>query len=536
MPYNTLSYVAKFGLNSYTMSVSSEDTNKGTVTGGGTKTYTQSVSLTASPLSGYSFVGWFEGETIVSSANPYTLTMPYNNLTYVARFSTNSYQLTLASDHIEKGTVNGAGTYAYGSEVTITATPIEGNAFIGWFNGSTLVSENAVYIFNMPYNALSYTAKFVTKYHADVISGDETMGTVSGTGDYGYTTSVTITATPLEGYYFDAWYDGDFNKVTYDNPYRFTMPELSVTYYAVFTNVHYVDVGRIYYLGSYPQTKVTDSTLITTLNTAGGTLPTSANSQTWTSYGFYISGSNTTNFMWYKDVTNGTEKYRGVYFTSYRPSPTITASSTAYSFQDDNGYLISTRYWFKYEPIAWDVLSVNETGGPLIMADKILDSRDYYHSSAPRNIGAPTVFANNYKESNIRSWLNSDFYNQAFSATEQSSISTTTVDNSVASTGSSPNIFACADTSDKLFLPSYVEATNATYGLSTTTSRLRQATDYAKALGLYVSTTNGSSNWWLRSPVVQGDIVRYVRSDGGTSTDYLYYPSTGVLPAFRINL
>jgi hypothetical protein len=237
--------------------------------------------------------------------------------------------------------------------------------------------------------------------------------------------------------------------------------------------------------------------------------------------------------MWYKDVTNGSDKYRGVYFTSYRPLYTTTASSTENSYQDENGYLFLTRYWFRYEPVLWDVLSVDESTG-LLSADKILASQEYYLSNVNRTIGGVTVYANNYKESNVRSWLNSDFYNQAFSATEQASIDTTIVDNSVASTGYESTIYACENTSDKIFLLSYVEATNAAYGLSTATSRIRQATDYAKALGVYVSS--GNSHWWLRSPNYDyANYARYFDYDGYINLGDISLTGLGVLPAFRIN-
>src|SRR5574344_2885966 len=103
-------------------------------------------------------------------------------------------------------------------------------------------------------------------------------------------------------------------------------------------------------MGMYPQSMVTDATLLSTLNSVSGTLPTSANSQTWTDYGYYISGS-VSSYMWYIDLVNGSDEYRGVYFTSYRPYSTSTISSTGNSYQDDNGYSTSNVYWFKYEPI-----------------------------------------------------------------------------------------------------------------------------------------------------------------------------------------
>jgi len=167
--------------------------------------------------------------------------------------------------------------------------------------------------------------------------------------------------------------------------------------------------------GTYPQSEVTDPTLLNTLNAASGTLPSSSNSQAWTDYGYYIKGS-VSSYMWYIDVITATGKYRGVYFTSYRPYNTTSPSLLFHPLpQFDNGYTTSPVYWFKYEPITWRVLDVQGSSA-FLMADLVLDSQDYHYSISDRTIGGSTVYANNYKESHIRSWLNSNFYNTAFSA------------------------------------------------------------------------------------------------------------------------
>ena len=112
---------------------------------------------------------------------------------------------------------------------------------------------------------------------------------------------------------------------------------------AIATEQSYLREGNYIYFGEYPQTKVTDGSITNALRSAAGTLPTSSNSQAWTSYGYYINSS-VSNYMWYIDLTYSGEKYRGVYFTSYRPYWTDEISSAGNSYQDDNGYSTSTVY------------------------------------------------------------------------------------------------------------------------------------------------------------------------------------------------
>lgn len=305
---------------------------------------------------------------------------------------------------------------------------------------------------------------------------------------------------------------------------------ISVQYSCVY------DLPETLAMGMYPQSKVTDNDLIGALNDESGDLPTAEDSQAWTSYNYYISKSNETDFMWYIDIEDGGELYRGVYFTSYRPYDIAIASSTDNSYQDDNGYCINTRYWFKYEPIIWDVLLPNEAEGPLLLSNKLLDSQEYYHSSSNRTIDGKTVYANNYKESNVRILLNNNFYNTVFSGEEKALIAITTVDNSPLSTASASNRYACENTEDKLFLLSYQEVTNTTYGFNNDASRKKQATDYAKAMGVYVDSSNGNSLWWLRSPDYGMSYhAHYVLFNGGFYSYNVYRAFCGLLPAFRIN-
>ena len=307
------------------------------------------------------------------------------------------------------------------------------------------------------------------------------------------------------------------------------------------TTENYTRIENKILFGSYPQTKVSDTSLITALNTIAGTLPTSNNSQAWTSYGYYMN-CEISNYMWYIDIENSGEKYRGVYFTSYRPQyMTVSASSDSSTYQDDNGYITNTVYWFKYEPISWTILNENTAEGTaLLLCDMIIDSQEYYRSIDTRTIDGKTIYSNNYAQSTIRKWLNETFYNTAFTKLQMQIILTTTVDNSVASTSFTSNSYVCEDTSDKIFLLSTQEITNPAYGfdsntVTSDTARIKKSTDYAQSQG--INTNNGNGNWWLRSPSNNyNKMAGGIYFSGYISNNNIDFNSLGVVPALQIKL
>lgn len=70
---------------SYNITVTSSNDSLGTVSGGGEVERGQSVTLTASPKGDGQFSGWYEGETRLSSANPYTF-KPTKSMSISAHF------------------------------------------------------------------------------------------------------------------------------------------------------------------------------------------------------------------------------------------------------------------------------------------------------------------------------------------------------------------------------------------------------------------------------------------------------------------
>lgn len=217
-------------------------------------------------------------------------------------------------------------------------------------------------------------------------------------------------------------------------------------------------------------------------------------------------------------------------------------------------YDASTEYYFEVEPLTWKYYD------GMLICNKIIDSEVFYAGGSSRSDGEDTIYGNNYMYSTVRAFLNGydgtdynvddftgkGFIDMAFTAEEQEKILTTTVDNSPASTGNSTNIYACADTEDKIFLLSYADTLNADYGFSTTwdnsTTRTKYATSYAFFKGVTTVTNESPGEWLLRSPFYDGSrSVGGVDSYGGTAPNgELAYDASGngggIVPALRITL
>lgn len=299
-------------------------------------------------------------------------------------------------------------------------------------------------------------------------------------------------------------------------------------------------VGDIIEFGSYPQAEVKDSTILSALN---------SQPLDWISYG-YFSGEGSVDgygsmvqgdWMKYADVAYDGNKYRAVEFTQYRPRWTKNTPSN--TIQDDNGYYTNTVYWFKYEPIKWQVL---DPAKGLILSETCIDAQaycntiytnydlDYYYY----NDITHTHYASDYVTSSIRRWLNEDFYNIAFNSEQQSKIVETKLDNS------SPlsSKYNSESTTDKVFLMSHSEMKNTAYGYSTKhdpcVAREAKSTDYAKAQGCYQSKSSGNqgnAEWFLRPAGDSGQACA-VGDDGNVAGIYdVYCTSFGIRPALCLN-
>lgn len=253
------------------------------------------------------------------------------------------------------------------------------------------------------------------------------------------------------------------------------------------------------------------------------------------------------------DVADGDGYYLGSDGARYAKVAAYPYGSD-YTFSDGSAVTRGNTYYFKVEPIRWRILS-EDGGSAFILADGIVANHYYHHTSFDTTIEGETVYANNYKHSDIRAWLNGEFLNAAFGEIAQSLIKTTEVDNSVYSTGYSPNKYACENTFDKVFLLSYREVTDSAYGFESSsrtydTARRMTVSDYARSTGARMDTSSdyfGCGYWWLRSPYYYDSndargIYYYGNADGNYANGYadIYYRVDydyhGVVPALNITL
>ena len=151
-------------------------------------------------------------------------------------------------------------------------------------------------------------------------------------------------------------------------------------------------------------------------------------------------------------------------------------------------------------PVEWQVLA-RENNKAFVISRYVLDARRF-------DLGS-----NDWSESEIRRWLNGEFYNSTFSGEEKARI--------------------ISFNQDYVFLLSREEAEKY---FANSDARKCKPTSYANANGVYTGD-NGCGYWWLRSPSPYGSSDVYDVINGGfIHYGFVNYDSGSVRPALWINL
>ena len=284
--------------------------------------------------------------------------------------------------------------------------------------------------------------------------------------------------------------------------------------------LHYIEFG------SYPQTYVGDSMNETLESWYNSSSPVNLKTYTTRENTRYNSGVYTSHMYTDGEIYARGYSYRYSSYT-YSTGESIPASGTV--------------VWFKVEPIRWLVLNYYEyiagTDTELeLLSELVLTGFIYFNPSE--------IYGNSWETSYIRAWVNGNFYNSAFAASEQEMIATSTVLNNV--TGdydSSTSDGTGTTTYDKIYLRSYYEMNSGLFSTGNSVQNIarRQSspTDFALSNWAYISTSNttsyrtGTSEYLTRSAGRSANDACYVNIDGILSSTHVTFPN-GVRPALRL--
>ncbi len=197
----------------YTVTTVVNPANSGSITGAPTTAVLEGseVVLTAVPAAGYHFVNWSNGSTTATIQVTVT-----SDTTLTANFEANAvgtYTVAVNYD-ATMGTVTGIPTEAVtsGTEVTLTATANTGFHFVSWSTGATTETITITVTSDTVLSA-TFEADEAELFTITVSSADETMGTVTGGGQFHAGDQTTVMAVANDGYRFVRWSDGNTEAV-----------------------------------------------------------------------------------------------------------------------------------------------------------------------------------------------------------------------------------------------------------------------------------------------------------------------------------
>lgn len=196
--------VAHFTLRELSIVVNVIPVGSGSVEGAGTYLYGEHVLLTAIPAEGFVFDNWTENGEVVSTNQSISFTAQTDR-NLIANFSVMQLNITAVAVPANNGTIEGAGTYAYGTTVTLTAIAAEGFELVNWTENDSIVSTETTLSF-IAQTDRNLVANFIIQMlHITAEADPEGSGTISGAGSYNYGDPVVLTATPLGEFEFYNW-------------------------------------------------------------------------------------------------------------------------------------------------------------------------------------------------------------------------------------------------------------------------------------------------------------------------------------------
>jgi len=156
--------------NLFSLELRMNNNSAGYTSGSGNYPAGKSVRIIASVYSGYQFIAWCEGDSVISTSRNFDYIMPSRKVTLTAHFRytpsnpgepANKYTLKLMAEPEGSGYFSNDNLfYEPGTHYSVYAYPHSGYVFKGWYRDYTLVSPSTPYAYTTGYANDTLLARF----------------------------------------------------------------------------------------------------------------------------------------------------------------------------------------------------------------------------------------------------------------------------------------------------------------------------------------------------------------------------------------
>ena len=432
-------------------------------------TYNDEVIIPNIEREGYTFIGWNDG---VETKKDYVINKnSEGECKLEAIFSANKYTINL---DVGNGTCDETSIEIFYNKVPIFPIATSNDSrykFVGWFYNDKKI-ENLLYNYT---NDITVKAKYEKIYYIEYDLGGGQCSNLRT--EFTESTQFFINTPTKDNHVFVGWFDESETKIQNGN--------LELRDYKLEAKwVKLIKSGNYVYFGKYPQNKVEDAELISTLKS--------------------ISNVNSQGYIEY--------------------------SSKEYKEFQGNYYIV--------EPIKWRVM---ERGYESVLLSEVILDSSLFQNNSYRTISGKTIFPSDYNYSTIRHWLNglngrnyqldnylyNGFAPSAFNYYERQALREVFIDNS---NNEYNDDCKCINNRDRIYLLSYKELLKY---FPYETDRKAKVTAYSKARNVYTYGEYG--DYWTRSCEHSSNsiYVSYLGSIDGHEVDESI---VGVRPVIKLTL
>lgn len=203
--------------------------------------------------------------------------------------------------------------------------------------------------------------------------------------------------------------------------------------------------------------------------------------------------------------TNGYVTYNNEYY--YKATSNVY-NNESYTFDDGETITNNKDYWFKCDPIVWNILSVKDIVYSLI-SSSLLDVGQYHKDYEIRS-SFDRIYPNNFAYSDVKNYLSETFFNRAFSNNDI---------NIKMLSFEEKGVYSYLISKDELLDSSL--GFDSENNLSPT--RVAKTTDYTRAMGAWYSKDKGyefNGTYWTRTPSSEYEYTVNTVNSGGYISEY----------------